>query len=265
MKISLIQINSTKDIERNLNHAFKLIKEASAFNPDIIALPECFAYMIREGVRPEVNPNLFNQVLDEISSLAKKYQSYILTGTLPEPVDNEDKYYNSSVLINREGDIQAKYRKIHLFDIIQENKVLQESKFMKAGNEVVTTEIDGHVFGFSICYDLRFPELFRKMIAKNVEAVFIPSAFTMRTGKDHWQPLIRARAIENLMFIIAPAQTGWHDETRESYGHSMIVDPWGTVICQKGNGEGIINADVDMDYVNEVRNKIPSLNNRFFK
>jgi predicted amidohydrolase len=262
MKISLIQVNSTKDIDKNLNQVYNFIQESSKFNPDIIALPECFAYMIREGTKPNVNHNLFNQVISDLSSLGKEYNTFILAGTLPEPVENEDKFYNTSVLLNKEGKTVAKYRKIHLFDIIQEKKSLQESKYIKAGKEIITTKIEGYNFGFSICYDLRFPELYRKLTDLGVDAVFVPSAFTMRTGKDHWETLLRARAIENLMYVIAPAQTGWHDDSRESYGHSMVVDPWGTIVSQKAYGEGVLNVEIDMNIVNNIRKQIPSLNNR---
>ncbi len=262
MKISLIQINSTKEIDQNLNKTYSFINEASKFNPDIIAIPECFAYMIREGIKPDINPNLFNQVINDLSSLGKENNAYILAGTLPEPVENEDKFYNTSVLLDREGKIKAKYRKIHLFDIIQENRKLQESKYIKAGKEIISAEIDGYNFGLSVCYDLRFPELYRKLTDIGVDAVFVPSAFTMRTGKDHWEPLLRARAIENLMYVIAPAQTGWHDDTRESYGHSMVVDPWGIIVSQKSYKEGILNVEIDMNIVKDIRKQIPSLNNR---
>ncbi len=255
-------MNSTNDIRSNIDKAFEMIENAGKYQSDVIALPECFAYMIKEGVKPEFEKQMFGEILDELSKLSKKINSYILAGTLPEESEEKGKYYNTSLLIDREGNIKAKYRKIHLFDIIQGNSQLQESKYIKRGDDIVSSDIDGVKVGFSICYDLRFPELYRKLVDKGVKAIFIPAAFTMKTGKDHWEILLRSRAIENQCYIIAPAQTGKHDETRESYGNSMIIDPWGVVIARKGEEEGILNADIDFNYVDEVRNRIPSIKNR---
>lgn len=267
MNISLIQMTSKQDITLNINKAISLISEScEKYNTDIVALPENFPYMITEGDVPEIEDGLYDKVINNISEIAKKYNVNIIAGTIPEP-SGDGRFYNTSTVINREGDIIAKYSKIHLFDIELEKKDLKESKYIKAGKEVVTFDIDGYFnCGLSICYDLRFPELYRRIMDTNrVHAFFVPSAFTMRTGKDHWEVLLRARAIENMAYVFAPAQFGKHDENRESYGHSMIIDPWGTVIARKGDGEGIINTEINIDYIKKVRARIPALDNRKIK
>lgn len=265
--ISIVQLNSTSDINKNIENAIAYIKQTIKNNYDVVALPENFAYMIREGEKPEIYENLFQDTINKLMKLSIEGNIYIVAGTLPEPVENDDnKFYNTCVVIDRRGEIVAKYRKIHLFDIELDNKELKESKYIKSGSEIVTFSIDDQIeCGLSICYDLRFPELYRKFLEKEVKAVFIPSAFTMKTGKDHWETLLRARAIENLMYVFAPAQYGVHSTNRESYGHSMIVDPWGVVLSRKGEGEGIICSRIESDYVDKVRKKIPSLQNRVIK
>ncbi len=265
--VSIIQLNSTNNIKSNIEKALKYINKSINMNADVVALPENFAYMIKEGEKPQLSKDLFQNTINKLKELSEKGNVYIVAGTLPEPVENNnEKFYNTCVVIDRKGKIIAKYRKIHLFDIELDSKELKESKYIQAGKDVVTFNIDGKLeCGLSICYDLRFPELYRKLIEKQVEAVFVPSAFTMKTGKDHWEVLLRARAIENLVYVFAPAQFGVHNKERESYGHSMIVDPWGVVISRKGESEGIISSEININYIDEVRRKIPSLQNRVIK
>ena len=266
MNISLIQLTSKNNVKNNIEKAFTFIEEAIKSNPDIIALPESFSYMTKEGKKPEVNSSLYNDIIAKLGELAKKGNTYIIGGTVLEPSNNKDKFYNTCPVFNRDGNIVAKYRKIHLFDITLEESELKESRFIDKGKDISVFDFDNKMCcGLSICYDLRFPELYRKLVDKGVKLIFVPSAFTMKTGKDHWETLLKARAIENQVYIIAPAQFGIHQQGRESYGHSMIVDPWGLVIARKGEGEGIINFNIDINYVDTVRNRVPSLANREIK
>ncbi len=266
MKICVVQITSNYNIEENLVKIINLTEKALEYNPDLIAFPENFGYMITEGKKPDVSDKLYDKVINILSKYSKQGNTYILAGTLPEKCNSKNKFYNTLTVLNREGNIECKYRKIHLFDIELENKSLMESKFIEPGNKIVTFKYNNNIIcGLSICYDLRFPLLYRKLIDEGANVIFVPAAFTMRTGKDHWEALLKARAIENQCYIIAPAQYGKHGEDRESYGHSMMIDPWGTVIAQKGVGEGIIFAEIEENYIQTVRNKIPCLKNRVLK
>ncbi len=266
MVVTLVQMNSKNDVKENLEKAYQFIKEGIKAKSDVIALPECFAYMVKEGVAFDFEKKLFDDIINRLSEIAKDGNTYIVAGTLPESIPNTEKYYNTSVVIGRKGNIVAKYRKIHLFDVTIDEKGLQESKYIESGNDITTFEIDNNLIcGMTICYDVRFPELYRKLIDRKAKAIFVPSAFTMRTGKDHWEILLRARAIENQVYIFAPAQWGIHEKERESYGHSMIIDPWGVVVARKGEGEGILTFNIDIDYIEVIRKRIPSLLNRKLK
>lgn len=265
MIVSIIQLTSNNNINNNITKSIKLIETAFEYKPDVIALPENFVYMIKEGNKPQLVENLYNNVLEKLQKLALKGNCYIIAGTIPEPSNDVEKFYNTCTVINRKGKIITKYRKIHLFDISLNDRELKESKYIKRGEKPIVFRIDDEIIcGLTICYDLRFPELFRKLVNKGAKLIFVPSAFTMTTGKDHWEILLRARAIENQAYIIAPAQYGKHEDGRMSYGHSMIIDPWGIVTHRKGEGEGIITGEINIDYVNLVRKKIPALDNRFW-
>jgi predicted amidohydrolase len=200
---------------------------------------------------------------ERLGRKASLHQMYVLCGSFPEQSDQAGKVCNTSVLIDPAGDIIATYRKIHLMDAdIRNGPLMQESKFYQPGSQVVTVETPLATFGLSICYDLRFPELYRQLAAQGAQILFIPAAFTLYTGKDHWEPLIRARAIENQAYVIAPGQFGFHPPDKHTYGKSLIVDPWGIVMAKASDRAMVIVAEIDLAYQENIRRELPSLANR---
>ena len=257
-KIAVIQMNSQENIKQNLNVALTLIHKATKENVDLIVLPENFLYI---GDDKDICFNINSHELNTIKQTAKEFSTIILAGSFPE--DNpSDKPFNTSILIDRQGHTIGTYRKIHLFDVkIGNSKEFKESSHISAGEKIVTAKSDIGKIGLTICYDLRFPELYRNLALSGCEIIIIPSNFASQTGKDHWLTLLRARAIENGTYILAPNQYGKKYDGNISYGHSAIIDPWGTVTAQSSDLEdSVIYADLDMNYVRKVRETIPNLN-----
>jgi deaminated glutathione amidase len=264
IRVGLVQINSRSDKEANLRRAEELIDEAAARGARLIALPEYVSYLgPREG-NAENAETIPGPTTERFAAKARQHDVYILGGSIVEQSDVPDKFYNTSTLINPAGDIVAVYRKIHLFDIdITGNVSANESSTILPGEDVVTAEVDGHTVGLTICYDLRFPELYRLLALDGAEILFVPAAFTMFTGKDHWHMLLRARAVENQCFVVAPGQFGAHEPNNaQCYGHSIVVDPWGTILADAPDKEGVVTADLDFEYLNKIRAQVPSLANR---
>jgi predicted amidohydrolase len=260
-----VQLNSQEKKEINLKKAEGFIDEAAKLGAKIVGLPEYFNFHgseILENAEAIPGPTI-----DRLAVKARANAIYLHCGSIPEKGESEEKVYNTNVLLNPKGEIIAKYRKIHLFDISLEGQpAYKESATVQAGSEVIVVETDIDTIGLSICYDLRFPELYRRLVAGGAKIIFIPAAFTLYTGKDHWEVLIRARAIENQAYIIAPAQVGTYGGgTRACYGKSMIVDPWGTVLAKAPDKEGVIVADIDLEYLEKIRLELPSLANRATK
>jgi predicted amidohydrolase len=254
-------MTSTDDIDKNITKVHSFIKEAVSKGAKVVTLPENFSYLKLEGEPYPFSESIDGKLITKFSKLAKEYKIYIICGSFPENIKASTKVYNTCVVINPFGKITATYRKIHLFDYsIDSPSALYESKVVEPGSDVVTFDIDGIKAGLAICYDLRFPELFRHLALNGIKILFMPSAFTTATGKDHWKVLIRARAIENQIYIVAPNQYGKHSKGRYSYGHSMIVGPWGHPIAIAEDKECIIMANIDFTYLNKVRDKLPCLN-----
>ncbi|MFA4965872.1 MAG: carbon-nitrogen hydrolase family protein, partial [Thermoleophilia bacterium] len=229
---------------------------------DLVALPETWAYKgRREGIvaSAEAPDGPTNRALAE---LAARHGVYLLAGSIYEPSADAGRVHNTSALFGRDGALLAVYRKIHLFDAVSGALEYRESDDVTAGDKVVTAVVEGVTAGLSVCYDLRFPELYRTLALRGAEVLFVPSAFTALTGAAHWEVLLRARAIENGCFVVAPGQVGEHLPGRACYGHSLIVDPWGTVLAEIEEGVGICVADLDMGLLAEVRAQLPSLRNR---
>jgi predicted amidohydrolase len=198
-----------------------------------------------------------------LAQRARRHGIYIHGGSIYEKRPGDPGMYNTTVVLDPTGEIIARYSKIHMYDVVLDGVAeYQESASVTPGNEIAITEIDGIAVGLTICYDLRFPELFRILALRGAQAIMLPAAFTLMTGKDHWEPLIRARAIENELYMIAPAQWGTHPPGKWCYGRSMVVDPWGTVVSTVSDGVGIANATVEPSRVEAVRRQIPSLANR---
>jgi deaminated glutathione amidase len=263
LRVGLCQINSQADKERNIARAEELIDEAAARGARLITLPEYVDYLGPAEGKKEIAESIPGPTTERFAAKARQHNAYILGGSIVEVSDVEDKFYNTSTLFDPSGNLIATYRKIHLFDIdITGNVSANESSKILPGEEVVTADVDGHTVGLTICYDLRFPELYRMLALDGAEIIFVPAAFTEFTGKDHWHTLLKARAVENQCFIVAPGQFGPHEPNAKCYGHSLAVDPWGTFLADAPNQEGVVVADLDFDYLNKIRTQVPSLANR---
>jgi predicted amidohydrolase len=216
-----------------------------------------------ERERPAAAEPLNGPTLQAISALAKERSITVLAGSILEVGGPGGRMYNTSVLFNERGEPRAVYRKIHLFDVdIGDGATYRESAAVAPGTEAVVADTSIGRVGMSICYDIRFPELYRRLVSEGAVLLTVPAAFTLMTGKDHWEVLLRARAIENQCYVLAPAQWGQHSERRITYGHSMLVDPWGLVVARASDGEGLAMGTVDMELLRKVRKKLPSLEHR---
>ena len=265
MRVAAVQLNSTPDMTRNLGRAREFVIQAKELGAELVALPEHFAYLGPEDANPPTAQPLEGSLVREFGALAGELGIFLLLGSFPETTEPGSPPHNTSVLLGKDGDILAVYRKIHLFDVdLAGGPTYQESRFICPGEDVVVTALPGTPFttGLAICYDLRFPELFRALSAKGADLMFLPAAFTLSTGRDHWEVLVRARAIENQAYIIAPAQWGQHSPGRRSYGRSLIVDPWGTILAQAPDTEGVILAELDHDRLLRLRREMPCLEHR---
>lgn len=260
--LAAVQMESTGDMEGNLSRAVRWIHEAADGGADLVALPENFAFMGSDEDRARVAQDLEGDILDRLREAARQREVLVLAGSYlvrsSEPADTRP--YNTSVLLDRRGEVAAVYHKIHLFDVsLPDGVSYRESEHIRPGDRVVTAAVEGVTFGLSVCYDLRFPQLYRALARAGAEIVFVPAAFTLATGKDHWMPLVQARAIENQVYVVAPAQFGNHGGRRQTYGHSAIVDPWGTALAVAPEREGVVFAECDRAYLEEVRSRIPVL------
>jgi len=265
MRVGIVQMTSTDDLPANLAAAEQAVERAAAMGAEFIALPEMFAFLRREGLDFPHAQAVQGEISTRVGSWARRHGARILIGSLAERRERDARVFNTSVLISPEGQVEARYRKIHLFDVDLSSEgggAYTESRSIAAGEEVVVASTPACVVGLSICYDLRFPELYREMTSRGAQLLTVPSAFTVRTGRDHWETLLRARAIENLAFVVAPAQCGKHGKSRESYGRSMIVDPWGIVLAQLADRPGVAVADCDFEEQSRVRKALPALENR---
>ena len=265
MKIGLVQLNSGEDIVANLEQAERLVREAAGQGAELIALPEvmhlrvgrAMAQRYIESAEPIPGPTT-----QRFAALAKELGVSVLLGSIGEQSDDPNRIYNTSVLLASNGTVAATYRKVHLFDVVvDDDNADKESDRYLAGNELVTVDLPGVVgkFGLSICYDLRFGELYRALALQGAKVIFVPANFTKATGQMHWMTLLRARAIENGCFIIAPAQCGRFPGGFEAFGHSTIIDPWGEVLVEHDDEPGTSVTTIDLSKVDEARRAIPVL------
>ncbi len=263
MRVALIQMNSQDDCETNLREASRLIEIAAGEGADLAALPELFTYLGPASEHPRIAEAIPGRITEHLSALAARHRMYILGGSLLERAPGESRFYNTSTFFDRTGRLIARYRKIHLFDVdLPGQAPYRESATVAAGNEVVTADTEFGRLGLSICYDLRFPELYRALASQGAEVMCIPAAFALHTGKDHWEVLLRARAIENQVFVVAPAQVGPHPPGRECHGNSLVADPWGTVIARAPNEVGVTVASLNLAYLKKIRRELPALGHR---
>lgn len=264
-KVGVVQMTSTGDVEDNLAKTERFVGQAAEDGAALVLVPECFAYLgpeegklaIAEAL-PEGGP-----ILARMRALARARGVDLVLGGFWERGADPSKVRNACVHLGADGEVRAVYRKIHLFDVdLPDGTKLEESATVEPGKEPVVTDAPFGRLGLSVCYDLRFPELYRRLVDGGAIALAIPAAFTLTTGKDHWHVLLRARAIEAQCYVLAAAQTGHHFGKRQSYGHALIADPWGTVLAEHGEGEGAVVARLDPDVVARVRKGLPSLAHR---
>ena len=265
---AVAQMTSTDDLAANLRVAEALIGEAAARGAVLCALPENFAFLgSREGAALAVAEALdgAGPILTMLRRAARAYQITIVAGGLPErTAEGGTRIHNCCTVVQPDGTIGAAYRKIHLFDVaLADGSVHQESAQVAPGQEVVVADTPLGKLGLSVCYDVRFPELYRALVDRGATHFVVPAAFTLHTGKDHWHTLLRARAIENLAFVLAPAQVGRHNDKRVTYGHALIVDPWGNVLADGGSeGTGVVVAALDVALQQKWRRELPCLDHR---
>ncbi len=260
---AVVQLTSTTDVETSFQAAEALIDQAAARGAELVVLPENVSFMGSEEDKQKLAEPLSGPSFARLGRKAHQHGIYLLAGSLPESCDDPQKAYNTSVLFDPQGSQIAAYRKIHLFDVaVGAGATHCESVAVEGGKEIVLTETPMGTIGQTICYDLRFPELFRSLTLKGAQLIVVPAAFTVPTGRDHWQALLRARAIENQCYILAAGQFGQNTPTRATYGRSMIIDPWGTILATCPDRPSIALAEIDLTLLRELRQKLPCLRNR---
>lgn len=261
-----IQMTSIPDVQSNLAQAEEFIDLAVNQGAQLVGLPENFAFMGEETEKLSQSDYIAQETEKFLKTMAQRYQIAILGGGFPVPTDS-GKVYNTALLVDSSGQELSRYRKVHLFDVnVPDGNTYRESSTVMAGTElpqVCSTEKLGSI-GLSVCYDVRFPELYRYLSHQGADILFVPAAFTAFTGKDHWQVLLQARAIENTCYIIAPAQTGINYARRQTHGHAMIIDPWGSILADAGEKPGVAIAEINPSRLEQVRRQMPSLQHRVF-
>jgi predicted amidohydrolase len=264
--IAAIQINGSSDIERNLSTTERLVRDAAHAGAKFIATPEATTYLGPHDKKIQLAEEVDGPTHRRLANLAAECGVTLLVGSVAERCD-DSRAYNTSLLFGPDGSLMASYRKMHLFDVdlsASGGVCFKESNTTGRGEDLVVADTEVGRVGLSICFDLRFPEVYRALCDQGATILTVPSAFTLMTGKDHWHTLLRARAIENQAWVIAPGQWGAHDDEglRMSYGHSLIVDPWGTVVAECGDGEGFCMAHMDPERAPRIRQQIPMGSNR---
>ena len=263
MRVAAVQLTSTADRERNLATADRLTRAAAAAGAELVVLPEKWPLLgtpeeTAAGAEPFDGP-----ALTWARGAARELGIDLVAGSFSERVPDSDKNANTSVHVGPDGEVQAVYRKVHMFDVEVGGRTYRESEHEAPGDELVTSEsADGVELGLTVCYDLRFPELYRILAVRGARILTVPAAFTLATTRDHWEVLLRARAIEDQAFVVAANQIGEHAPGLKSGGRSMIVDPWGVVLAQAADSETFVTADLDLERQAEIRRTLPSLANR---
>ena len=261
-----IQLNSTSDLHRNLAMTAELIAQAVKTGAQLVVLPEMFPLMAADEKAKVRIKESFGQGLiqDFLAEQAQKNNTWIVGGTIPIKAQGEHHIRAACIVYDNQGKAVARYDKIHLFDVSIEKgqEIYKESDTTEPGDELVVIDTPIGKLGLAVCYDLRFPELFRELLSKGAEVIAVPAAFTFKTGKAHWDILTRSRSIENLCYAIYACQSGMHSPNRKTYGHSMIVDPWGKVISQLSEDVGFLSGDIDLNYLRELRQHFPATQHR---
>ena len=262
IRAAAIQMSSTPNKVENLETAERLMRAAASSGASLLTLPELWSCHGLEKVYRENAEPIPGPTTDFLSNLATELGIYVLGGSILEGDPTSRKLHNTSTFFGPDGGMSAVYRKIHLFDVKAPDREYLESETIAPGAEIVTAKAGAATLGLSVCYDLRFPELYRLLALRGAEVLVVPAAFTLQTGKDHWELLLRARAVENQAFVVAPAQWGQKADGRWTYGRSIIVDPWGTVLAQCPDRDGYALATLDLDFLDCFRQDFPALKNR---
>ncbi|MFO0519839.1 MAG: carbon-nitrogen hydrolase family protein [bacterium] len=261
-RVAAIQTVSGPDVDANLADCAALVAQAAEAGARLLGLPEYFGIIgMRDRDKVAVRETPGDGPIQRfLAETARRHKVWLVGGSVPLACDDPDRVWNASLVFDDSGNCVARYDKIHLFGFDNGREKYSEERTIKHGSQVVTVDSPFGRIGLSICYDLRFPELYRAF--GDVDLIFVPSAFTETTGEAHWEPLLRARAIDNLAYVVAPAQGGEHPNGRETHGHSMVVDPWGRILAQQAKGPGIVVADVDPARTQEARSMLPALAHR---
>src|SRR5262245_33714460 len=263
MRVAVCQLNARDDRALNLATARELLEKAAAAGADLAVLPEFTDYLGPAAGLPKAEP-LDGEYCRFFASAARELGMWVLAGSFHEAAEDPERSHNTAPLFDRAGSLVTAYRKIHLYDVEIPGRVSYlESATIAPGAQTVVAEVEGVRVGLSICYDLRFPELYRRLAVEGgAQVILVPAAFMLHTGKDHWEVLLRARAIENQCYVVAAGQIGDHDPGRTCYGRSMVIDPWGTVLAQAADEVGVSFADLDLERLARIRAELPSLANR---
>jgi predicted amidohydrolase len=266
LRVAAIQLQSQDDVAQNLTECERLVALAARDGAKLVVLPENFAFFGAEEKKRAVaerSGDLRSEIQRALAEMARSAEVFLVAGGFPEASLDGARPFNTALVYGPAGQIVASYRKIHLFDVeLQDGTTLAESSATTPGDSVVTFDLGGFRLGLSICYDLRFPELYRALVSRGANVLLVPAAFTVHTGKDHWRPLLQARAIESQAYVIAAAQWGKHPRGRTTYGHSMVVDPWGIVVAEASDQVVFVSATLDLAYLQRVRAAIPCLSHR---
>ena len=264
LRTAVIQLNARDNPAENLATVERFLDRAAQMGAQFVSLPEFWTYLGPYSGFEKAAQSIPGPVVELLQEKARKHKMIVHGGSIVErSSDVPGKFHNTTVLIDQDGNIVARYRKIHLFDVdLANGEKHYESERIVPGNEVVTAEIDGITFGLSICYDLRFPELYRALALRGAQILLVPAGFTLHTGRDHWEVLLRARAIENLCYLVAAAQVGHYPPNRQCFGRSMVIDPWGLVLAQAQDVPTVIATDIDLFHIDHARAQIPCLKHR---
>lgn len=266
LEVAAVQLNSRDDLEENLRTCRDLVRRASERGAKLVLLPENFAFFSADSGRRQVAESLAGEpgpIRKAMSEWASECAVTVIGGGFPETSPDPLRPYNTCAVVDPSGELVASYRKIHLFDVdLSDGTRLSESTATAAGETPQVVDVAGFKVGLSICYDLRFPELYRALVDQGAELIVVPAAFTLHTGKDHWHVLLRARAIEAQAWVVAAGQWGRHPRDRVTYGHSLVVDPWGTVVAEASDGVGLVLARIERARLDDVRRGLPSLRHR---
>ena len=266
-RIAAVQTNSSEDIEDNLFKLTAILEQCRDDGCLLAILPECFGFMQRHRQQLIEKAEDFQdgRIQDWLAEQGRRLGMYLIGGSVPLKSEDSARITNSSLVVNDQGSCVARYDKIFLFDVqLSQDEIYAESDYTLAGDALVVVDTPAGKVGLSICYDLRFPEMYRALVNQKAEILAVPSAFSYRTGHDHWTPLLKARAIENTSYFVAPAQFGTHNKQRKTWGNSMILDPWGKVIERLESGWGYVSADIDLDELRRVRERMPALEHQRF-